>query len=250
MAYLPMFEQLSAEQGRTVRVFQNPGCGYIDLLAPMEQASDPYCFRTSRAALQKVLELSRAGDLVFLPSLRLPRFIDLGGHKRASAETHGRSGADPYARSPAELQSIKDATRDAPLWFAPFQKAGLRVIFEAPKPIFRSHPFYCVDAFNRRNPDCEGGLSEFRSDQEAYRAPTMSALHSLAAQYPKTEIWDPLPALCDHERCTALDGIRPLFFDGDHVSPYGNVVLFPSFKRAVAGISADSPLAAYPLTTP
>jgi len=159
--------------------------------------------------------------------------ISLGGDRRRNSRGSFAEDRSIYERTSKELQSIEQAHRDAPDWFVPFQQAGLHVIFEAPKPVFRAHPFYCVDVYNRNNPDCRGGLTELRADQEAYRAPILGTLADLAGRYPGTAIWDPFPDLCDEGRCNAMREGRPVFFDADHVSPYGNVVLFAAFKRAL-----------------
>lgn len=231
VAYLPMLEQLSAEQGRTVKVLQAPGCGYVDMMAPMEPAVERQCFDIAKAAMRLVLAQAQPGDIVFLSSLRLPRLIQLGGRRRSST---GHAGSDDvYARSADELASIRAAERDAPHWLVPLLDAGLQVVFELPKPILQSHPFQCVDWFNRDNPACTGGLSERRSDQERYRAPVVQAMRELVARHPGLAVWDPLPALCDAERCNALRHGRPLYFDGDHVSPYGNLVLLPAWRAFV-----------------
>lgn len=232
-SYLGMLEQLSAEQGRTVTVLQAPGCSYINLIEPMDPKRDLRCHRLSLAAQQAVLKAARPGDIVFLPSLRLPRLIESGGKRRQPVAGPAETLVDVYARSASELEATGKATQDAPRWFTPFLNAGLRVVFEMPKPILRAHPFQCVDWFNRNNPDCVGGLSERRADQERYRAPVVDAIRQLAASHPGVSTWDPLPVLCDEDRCNALDRGRPLFFDGDHVSPYGNLVLLPSFRRAI-----------------
>jgi peptidoglycan/LPS O-acetylase OafA/YrhL len=234
VAYLPMLEQLSAEQGRTVKVLQAPGCAYIDMMAPMLPEADRRCFDLARAAMRTVLEQARPGDVVFLTSLRLPRLVQLGGEVRGAKAAPGH---DVYARTADELRSIEMAAADAPRWFAPFLDAGLLVVFELPKPVLRSHPFQCVDWFNRGNPLCAAGSSERRENQERYRAPIVQALRRLAQTHAEVSLWDPLPELCDDERCSALAHGRPLFFDADHVSPYGNLVLVGSFASRIRALA-------------
>ncbi len=229
-AYQPMLEQLSAEQARVVRVLQVPGCAYLDMMAPMTPARDAHCHRMARASLQTVLAQARPHDVVLLPSLRLPRLVELGGSPRAM------QGDGAYLRSASDTALTRAAAADAPTWINPLLDAGLHVVFELPKPVFRAHAFQCVDWFNRGNPDCRFGLDERRDDQERYRAPVVGALHSLAAAHPRVHLWDPLPGLCDAVTCSAMRGGRPLFFDGDHVSPYGNLVLLPSFRALVAAL--------------
>lgn len=236
-AYLPMLEQLSAEQGRTVKVLQVPGCAYIDMMAPMDPALDGHCHRMARASMQVVLEQARPGDIVFLPSLRLPRLIALGGARRHPVRASTRESGDIYARTAGELASIKAAAKDAPRWFTPFVDAGLHVALELPKPVLRAHPFQCVDWFNRHNPDCAGGLSERRADQERYREPVVQAIRALVAAHPGLSEWDPLPVLCDELECHALRSGRPLLFDADHLSPYGNLVLLPALREVLTSLA-------------
>ena len=48
-------------------------------------------------------------------------------------------------------------------------------------------------------------------------------------------ILDPVDFLCIDGRCKAqLDG-RPIYYDGDHMSEYGNKILTPMFNRAIFG---------------
>ena len=103
-----------------------------------------------------------------------------------------------------------------------------------PQPIFRAPPFRCVDPWSRHNPLCAAGLSERRADEQAYRAPVMQALAAVQARHApgSVSLFDPFDTLCGAERCSAIgaDG-RPLFFDGDHVSRWGNEVLYPAFRQ-------------------
>ena len=48
-------------------------------------------------------------------------------------------------------------------------------------------------------------------------------------------ILDPLPYLCDRERCYASRDGRPLYRDVDHLSEYGNRLLVPMFARIFDG---------------
>lgn len=233
LAYRSMLEQLSAEEGRTVTVLPTPGCSYLDLQDALNEAVDPQCFRVARDALRTVLNQASPGDIVFLPSLRLPRLVQLGGERRrAPAGIAGQEG-DIFERTEQELEGLARAMTDAPRWIEPLLAAGLRVVLEAPKPVFRAHPFACVEWWNRWNPECAAGLDERRLDLERYRAPVMGALRGLAAKYPDVTLWDPLPVICGDEICSAMQSGRPLFFDGDHLSPYGNLLLLRPFRVAI-----------------
>lgn len=201
----------------------------------MTPAVDRACHDAAQTALQTVLAQGRPGDLVFLSSLRLPRLVLLGGKRRQTAE--GRDG-DRFALNDAERAALARAAADAARWLEPMLAAGLRVVIEAPKPLFGAHPFACVEWWQRGNPECAAGLALSRADFERYRAPALDALRALAAAQPGLAVWDPVPELCDAQRCEALRDGRPLFFDGDHLSPHGNLRLLPAFQDLLRSASA------------
>jgi peptidoglycan/LPS O-acetylase OafA/YrhL len=45
------------------------------------------------------------------------------------------------------------------------------------------------------------------------------------------EILDPIPYMCDKERCYGDLNGRPLYFDDDHLSEFGNKILVPMFSK-------------------
>jgi hypothetical protein len=59
-------------------------------------------------------------------------------------------------------------------------------------------------------------------------------------------VLDPLPYLCDDEKCYGSQKGKPLYFDDDHLSEYGNKLLKPMFEavfheqRKYASISSNS----------
>lgn len=55
---------------------------------------------------------------------------------------------------------------------------------------------------------------------------------------PHASVWDPLPSLCDATSCAAMRNGRPLFFDADHLSGYGNRVLLPGFSAHLRAVTA------------
>jgi peptidoglycan/LPS O-acetylase OafA/YrhL len=221
VAYLPMFDQFSAETGRTVSVYVFAGCAFIDFRAPMMGRSAG-CDAFTNAIVQRVLETAGAGDLVFLPSLRIDRF----GDQWASLDRD----VFQIMYNPAALKLRKAAMDDAKHWLQPFADKNLRVVFEAPKPIFKAPPFRCADWFNRRNPICVGANEHPRVEVERLRQPIVESMRDLARTFSNVSIWDPFPLLCPADICSAFMDGRPLFFDGDHPSAYGNALLYPRFK--------------------
>jgi hypothetical protein len=127
----------------------------------------------------------------------------------------------------------QQAQDEASALLQPFFVSGLAVMFDAPKPLFRSPAFRCSDVFNAGNPICRGGLTQPRESLQKLRAPVVDNLTALANQWPQMHIWDPFPVLCPNDSCSAFEAGRPLFFDGDHLSAYGNARLYPAFRDVV-----------------
>ena len=118
------------------------------------------------------------------------------------------------------------------------QKKGLQVILWEPTPLFKAPTFRCSDWFNRQNPICEGGPEMPREELEAMRGPILSQMHQLEG--PGSTIFDAFSTLCPEPICRvkAPNG-RPLFFDGDHLSRYGNEVIYPTFKSLLGRLGVQ-----------
>jgi hypothetical protein len=239
--YIPMLEQFSAEDTRTVAVLPTPGCGYASFLHPLDQANDAQCFELATDELRAVLNEAQAGDLVFLSSLNLPRLISAfpGGEKRLGLTNDAGAQGNVFGRTDKELDELRRAAQDAQAWIRPLVRANLRVVIEAPEPVFRAHPLRCIEWWNQFNPECAGGLDESRADLEWFRAPVMEAMARIEAAYSGVTIWDPMQSLCGERTCSAMRDGRPLFFDGDHLSPYGNLVLLDSFAAEIHRVEAN-----------
>ena len=72
---------------------------------------------------------------------------------------------------------------------------------------------------------------------DALRAAPLDQMRAIAGQIPGVRVWNAFDVLCPGRRCPAFRGDRPLFLDGDHLSAYGQSVLYPSLKRAIAEAS-------------
>lgn len=187
--------------------------------------SDPdgaTCYPAGRdAPLVYLQKNAKPGDLVFLPSLRIPR---LGGH-------HGALDLDAISQAWASDEreaAFEQGYQDAALLIKQMQELGLHVLLEAPKPLFQAPPYRCADWFNRSNPVCEEGFEMSRDFLLQHRDRVMQAMHGLQQEV-GVHIWDPFPLLCDSPVCSAFKDEKPLFVDGDHLSGYANRMLLPSF---------------------
>jgi len=220
------------EPAVTVRVYLRAGCAFLNLMTPAEQAA-AHCADFARNVKAEITRLAKPGDVVFLPSLRLRRFADQFVVFDTAVANEKMSGAA------AQVARAK-AVEEADVWLTELSETGAKILFEAPAPIFKAPAFRCSDWFNRSNPICAAGLSVTRDELLAYRQPVMQGMESLVQKLPQVAIWDPFPVLCPDAVCQVTKEGRPLYFDADHLSGYGNDVLYPNFKHAVDARWADA----------
>lgn len=217
VAYTPGLRQFAAETGATVIVYFRAGCPFVDLLDTMASRRD--CRSFYERVLEEVRTSASAGDVIFLPGLRL----------HLPAEQLGTSSRDPRRAEHIRGEAIEEAATI----LRTLSHTGAPVIFEAPKPVFKSSAFRCADWFNRQNPACRAGLSVARNELLANRQPVIAATRKLASTTAGLSVWDPFDTLCPQDPCRAMRGDKPLFFDSNHLSGYGNSILYPSLRRAL-----------------
>jgi peptidoglycan/LPS O-acetylase OafA/YrhL len=208
------FIDAGVSRGITTHIFSRPGCGVLTLSrtnASFWEACDGYIRRT----FEQIAHAAKPGDMLFLPSLRLPRLIDVDG------------GPTTAPAADDERASIAAALTEAEATLEPFDGTGLAVVFSAPLPVFRTLPYRCADWFNAGNPACGSGDIK-RAEIDALRSGVMVSLQRLQERFPFVSVWDPVPALCDAQTCSTMKDGKPLFFDGDHLSGWGDDVVYPS----------------------
>ena len=170
---------------------------------------------------------ARAGDVLFLPGLRVPRLVE-------QYELLDQQHVLAAVRSEEAAAARKAEVYGAIAALKPLADRGVRIVLEAPKPVLPAPPFRCSDPFNRGNPICVNGMVVTRERMEALRAPALSSLQQVAQALPGASVWDPLPVLCTGVSCQPGQAGKPLYFDGDHLSGHGNRVLLPSFRSHLA----------------
>ena len=230
VAYIALLQQYAVDTGIQIRIYQVPDCRFFGLEMARE-FRDPRCEQAIKAAMRDIAQRARRGDALFLPSLRLGRFSNQWvAFDRDEVEARNASRAALAARRQGFMQARRQ--------LLPLARRGVRVVFEAPTPLFQAPAYRCSDAFNRDNPICAGGLEMPRADLEAYRTPVLRTMQALVAKLPHATIWDPLPLLCPGATCHAVEAGKPLFFDGDHLSAYGSLRLLPDFSRHLQSLRA------------
>ncbi|MFM0208833.1 acyltransferase family protein [Paraburkholderia sediminicola] len=227
-AYNMMFRTLAVRTGVKVFAYNNGGCPFIGLL-PMEHDDTLRCKPYDDAAVAEIIANVRPGDVVFMPSLRLPRFSEEFASLDDAATQEQMFGA-------AAQESRREGTLEAIPVLRKLAAKGAKIVFEAPEPVFKVPAFRCADWFNRNNPICAFNDQVSKAEIEAYRAPVLEVYADIGRAVPAVSVWDPLPTLCPGATCSTYAGGKPLFFDGDHISGYANQLLLPSFERFIGDL--------------
>ena len=225
MAYGTMFSEYALDTGAKVYLYNNGGCPFLSLQPWRENT--PRCVKVAGQALQHMLPNLGAGDVVFMPSLRVPRFVDQWDRlpqddipERVFSDAAAKDRATAVHAGADVLQRI--------------HATGARAMLEAPDLVMKAPLFRCADVWTLSNPVCADGTTVNRAEFEHLRAPMLGSIQSLTAQVPGSQVWDPFPVLCPAGNvCNGFLHGRPLFFDGDHLSGYANRLLLPSFTKAV-----------------
>jgi peptidoglycan/LPS O-acetylase OafA/YrhL len=226
-AYIHLLKRLTLSTGIETVLVSTGGCPFLSL--QWFRDGEPGCMASIRNASAVLLANVGPGDLIFLPSLRMPRLDD-------QFAQYSDEAALELVFGPTRATDREKSVEYAIGLLRPLAEKGVSFLFEAPKPIFRASAFRCSDWFNQSNPACKAGLTIEREFVERLRRPTLDAFRQISAKVPRVSVWDPLPILCPGPSCGALRDDKPLFSDGDHVSGFANVALTPSFVEAVTGI--------------
>ncbi len=229
LAYNGMVRAAAARAGMKVQIKEVPGCSIANLWWP--NADSGVC-RSSFKKLFTDLSLQHSkGDIVFLASLRGQRLSDQWGmYKPSKLKWILKSNRSPYYRKSLEqTRELLDKLRSL----------GLVVIIDTPKPVFRAPVFRCSDWFNSMNPVCAPGFEVSKDELMKIDEPVLKSLDTLQSEYPDLVVYDPFPVLCPGSTCSVLRNGKPLFFDQDHLSGYGNQVLIDSFFKLLQSIDGS-----------
>lgn len=219
-AYIPLLKRFTLTTGVESVILSTAGCPFLSL--QWNRDNDPACQSALQSSLDVMMNSAKAGDVVFLASLRLPRLAEQFAKSNDAA-------ALAYVEGSGSTQKRELAIEAAIQKLKPLANKGVRIVFEAPKPLFRTPPFRCDDWFNRANPSCADGFEINREFVERLRKPTLDGFQQIVSVVPGVSVWDPFPMLCPDAKCSAFRNGKPLFFDADHISGYGDILLTPFF---------------------
>jgi peptidoglycan/LPS O-acetylase OafA/YrhL len=219
LAFVSMFTNYVVRTGAPVSIYDNGGCGALTLQPGRE--SSAHCRSSFEAAMARMTGDLREGDVVFLPSLRMSRTVDQWGV------------LEPVARTPAGMIEARRT-------ISQLRATGARVVLLAPNLLLNVPLFRCADPWTSSQQICSRGDTVDRGEFETRRKPMLDALQAIASADDGVSVFDPFPILCPTgPTCYGFRDRRPLFFDGDHLSGYGNRILLPSFIEAMKEASTD-----------
>ncbi|WP_424933110.1 acyltransferase family protein [Amaricoccus macauensis] len=223
-AYSRMLQAAAGELGAEVQAYRMPGCPLYKFWWDKPNPVTGRCAAQRESVLMDFARGFEPGDILFLPALRTPRYE--GGPVEQAPETSAMDLEFGDADR-AEAEAIFNE-------FAPLLDAGMRIVVEGPKPVFKTQAFRCADSFTHTNPECVHGFEIPRSELEARRSRTLKTIEYFASLSPNISIWDPFTLLCPGENCSLFDDNgMPLFYDNDHLSGYANDLLLEPFVAHV-----------------
>ena len=230
MAYGTMFSAYVLATGAKVILYNNGGCPFLSLQPWRDRA--PPCAKRSGQALEHMLPRLHAGDVVFMPSLRVPRFVD-------QWDRLPQEGIPELVFGAAAAKERETAVVEGEKVLQRIQATGARTMLEAPDLVMKAPLFRCADVWTATNPVCADGTVVNRAEFERLREPMLTSLQIMAGHVPGAIVWDPFPVICPvGGDCNGFHDGRPLFFDGDHLSGFANRLLLPSFTEAVRQLHA------------
>lgn len=221
-AYGHLTYTFASREALSTTVFSKGGCR---LLAFPAQDIPEYCQSFVSNSIKDIVENIQAGDVLILPGLHVPRYRDYwDAPLLETAQLDLR----------VEQDSLDEVIQTSLSILSPVLEKGASIILELPKPLMTSAAFRCADPYTAINPYCHEALKA-REDQLTRRQPIVSLFEGIATQSDSITVWDPFPLLCSEPVCEAFRNGVPIYSDTDHLSTYGNDLIFPSIRASIMG---------------
>ncbi len=229
-AYRRLLHRLASEDGYAISNYNRGGC------RPLNYVHDvvPGCDAFIDAAIKDVASQAKAGDVVFLPALYVDRYRNFWDSEMLKTSDLA------LAATPEDKVSAQQGMQI----LQPMLAKGVKVVMEAPKPVVQSAQFRCADWFNRISDYCQSAKPVPRDEMLLRRSRAMAFLEDVYSRSDAIVLWDPFDLLCPGAACTGYLNGKPYFYDTDHLSAFGNDLLYPSFRRELAtvrGIATQLP---------
>ena len=226
-AYGKMLRSFSDETHFNVVVKSKGGCGITNMKTPVFSPEDS-CASKAKLWISELEEKIQPNDIVFLATLKSYRLVNQNTLVPAKLDSVIQ---EQYVKENIELR--KQAYEESIAIIEKLSALTDNIVLDSPKPVFNYVAFRCADWYTKANPICQHGPEISRGFFEKYRESTMESLLQLQSAFPHVVIWDPIDELCSEETCNIYREGKPLFFDADHLSGFGNEVILDSFSNMI-----------------
>lgn len=223
LAYAPLLESVHRMNGWNTRIYHLGSCSIGYVMYKVEET--PECKRKVDSVMSSINQYSKKGDIIWFASLRMLRYIDQWG----TLPDHPIELIDTTKFD----QNLIEGFNEMYSLINNLEKQGYRIMIDRPKPVFKSPPFRCSDFFNKFNPICKDGTKVDKDEFLLTSTKVNNSISELQVLFPNLIVWDPSLILCPQSKCSAFDGNKPLYFDGDHLSKYGNSILVDNFSHVI-----------------
>jgi hypothetical protein len=225
-----MFAQYAASDASRVVILSMGGCR---TLRGDDSPQMDACSQFTAAVFAYIQQNAAQADAVLISGFYGGRYWDVWADSDLNKKPLQVSKGDLTAEDP----SLSTMSMRALESMRALKQLGLSIIIELPKPVAKSAQFRCVDWFNRDNPHCDHRpemVDDFRSRTAGGLKLILAADRFLGG----VEFWDPSIVLCNAASCPSQVDGKPVYFDADHLSGFGNELLYPLFSSMMAGIES------------
>lgn len=213
---LPAVQEYAERSGWSLEVMWHPGCPFVlGYEAPDAGAAlKPGCVAENRRRMDYLVENAERIDGVVV-------------NNRSDTFMYTVRG-EPIPEAAVEWE---DALRST---IGEVAENGIPTMYVLDGPVFDHSVPVCLI---RMGESCD----EARPEVESFRAPATEAALSALREMQGVEVWDPLPTLCDDDRCFVEQGGDILYIDGDHLSGAGTSLLSESLGDAMSRAFGATP---------
>ena len=224
-----------------VRLLTIPGCPVWDLRSDINHFPK-HCKIDLNGIYNKLLTDVKKGDIVFFSSLRGGRLTDkFTAFDREQLEKY-------FSKYNIQTKQIYTQLRNE---FVPLAnqlvKKKAKVILNTPSPVFATLAIRCADWFSINSKTCKNNMFISKHYLTEFNQQMLSSLNILKTTIPAITIWNIFDILCispnfgehkdDKNYCSLFDkNNMPIFHDNDHLSAYGNTILYPHFTELLNSI--------------
>ncbi|MDI1302588.1 MAG: acyltransferase family protein [bacterium] len=184
------------------------------------------CNRIAAAAIKEAALLPSVKTILL--STRGPFYFSGAGFG-----IEGRNDMGIYDEQGHKLDAPRAFVKGYSETVAALLKTGKQVVFVIDWPELGVDPKGCIGARligigkSAGKSDCTNPRSVVDARQKQYR----ELVQEIKAQNPALKIHDPLPLFCDVKSCRGKSSDQVYYFDKDHLSPSGSVLVLNDFLR-------------------